>query len=141
MNETQKAAVLQKRQYEIEQGIYTGNAGNEEGDREYEDYEDDGEQQQQQTTTEIVNNQTSNLVNSSSSSKNSNNGLIFPDSPAFAALSPIEKAQMMAKIIAAKNTTSTVQSSSSSNITASGRLFIHIHVLHIIKYYFYKVLL
>ena len=55
----------------------------------------------------------------STSGASSNNILIMPDTPAFAALTPLEKAQMMAKIIAAKNTNISGNSSGSMATSTS----------------------
>ena len=126
MNETQKAAVMQKRQYEIEQGIYTGDKDeNATGGIDYLD-DDYDENEYTSSATNAASTMLTNPMSSSSStnisSTSSNNVLIMPDTPAFAALTPLEKAQMMAKIIAAKNTTASGNSSGSSMVISTSNL-------------------
>jgi hypothetical protein len=110
MNETQKVASMQKKAYEIEQGIYQ-----EKEENDYIDDDDDG----QRLPLAIAAGAHADTPSSSTSSSYMA-GILAPDSAGFAALPPLEKAQMMVKYLATKNALpGAMQQSMQSNITSN----------------------
>ena len=107
MNEAQKVASQQKRQYEIEQGLVP--------DKD-DDYIDDDEEPGEGGAAVSAGITSS---SSSSSAAVAASGIIAPDSPAFAALPPLERAQMMAKYLASRNAIPTIGITSTSTASTS----------------------
>lgn len=120
MNETQKIASLQRKQWEIEQGIYQdkdeAEYGDDDGDDEMVDISAAPTLSARGASTTTTNLSITETASSSFSVSAVASGIITPDSAAFAALPPLEKAQMMAKYLASKNA---LPGAAGASITAS----------------------
>lgn len=106
MNEAQKMASMQRKQWEIEQGIAQ--------DKEDVDYVDDDDEDADAfvspsisargaAAVAVSSSSGTTVTTTADSSSSSSSGILAPDSAAFAALPPLEKAQMMVKYLASKN--------------------------------------